>query len=110
MVNFAWYLLAAFFEIAGSYSLWMWIRLHRTAWWVLPGALSLVLFGFILTRIDLGFAGRAYAAYGGVYIASSLTWLALVERTRPLWSDIGGAMLCLVGAAVIFVGPRWHGA
>ena len=109
MSNFGWYFLAAFFEIAGCYALWMWLRLDRSAWWVLPGAVSLVLFGLILTRIDVGFAGRAYAAYGGVYIVASLTWLAVVERTAPLWTDLAGVVLCFAGAAVILFGPRLAG-
>ena len=110
MFSIGWYFLAAFFEIAGCYALWMWLRLDRGAWWVLPGAVSLVLFGLILTRIDVGFAGRAYAAYGGVYIAASLAWLAAVERTLPYWSDLLGVALCLTGAAVILFGPRLAGA
>jgi small multidrug resistance family-3 protein len=71
-----------------------------------PGVLSLTLFAFLLTRIDAAFAGRAYAAYGGVYIAASLLWLSIVESTRPDRWDLTGAGICLVGAAVILFGPR----
>jgi len=73
---------------------------------VIPGMLSLALFAFLLTRIDVAFAGRAYAAYGGVYIAVSLLWLWLVEGTRPDRWDVWGALICLVGASVIDFGPR----
>lgn len=110
MSSFGWYILAALFEIAGCYALWMWLRLDRSAWWILPAAISLVVFGLLLTRIDVGFAGRAYAAYGGVYIVASLAWLAVVERTAPLWTDLVGVALCLAGTAVILFGPRIAGA
>lgn len=66
----------------------------------------LALFAILLTRIDSAFAGRTYAAYGGVYIAASLTWLWLVEGTRPDRWDVLGALVCLAGAAIILLGPR----
>ena len=106
MINYLWFLLAALFEIAGCYAFWMWLRLDRSAWWVLPGLLSLALFSLILTRVEASFAGRAYAAYGGVYIVASLLWLALIEKTRPMLSDWLGAALCLSGALIILLGPR----
>ncbi|MNR67427.1 hypothetical protein D3C85_1914170 [compost metagenome] len=59
-----------------------------------------------MTRVEAAYAGRAYAAYGGVYIVASLLWLGLVERTRPLGSDWLGAGICLLGAAIILFGPR----
>jgi small multidrug resistance family-3 protein len=106
VLNYLWFLLAALFEIAGCYAFWMWLRLDRSVWWIVPGLLSLALFALILTRGEAAFAGRAYAAYGGVYIVASLAWLALIEKTRPLASDWLGAALCLLGAAVILFGPR----
>jgi small multidrug resistance family-3 protein len=69
------YLLAAFAEIAGCFAFWAWLRLGGSAWWLVPGVGALVLFAWALTRIDAEFAGRAYAAYSGVYIAASLLWL-----------------------------------
>nr|WP_100548587.1 MULTISPECIES: YnfA family protein [unclassified Pseudomonas] len=108
MINYLWFLLAALFEIAGCYAFWMWLRLDRSAWWIAPGLLSLALFALILTRVEAAFAGRAYAAYGGVYIVASLLWLALIEKTRPMLSDWLGAALCLVGAFIILLGPRFH--
>ncbi len=110
MTNFLWYALAAFIEIAGCYALWLWLRLDRNWLWILPATGSLLLFGLILTRIDAVFAGRAYAAYGGVYIVASLVWLSAVERVRPTVSDFVGVSLCLLGATVILFGPRLHGA
>jgi len=66
------YVLAAFAEIAGCFAFWAWLRLDRSALRLVPGMAALAAFAFLLTRIDSGFAGRAYAAYGGVYIAASL--------------------------------------
>ncbi|AQZ34658.1 hypothetical protein BHQ29_16160 [Pseudomonas sp. LPH1] len=108
MINYPWFLLAALFEIAGCYAFWMWLRLDRSAWWLAPGLLSLAVFALILTRVEASFAGRAYAAYGGVYIVASLLWLALIEKTRPMLSDWLGAALCLAGATIILLGPRFH--
>jgi len=59
------YILAAFAEIGGCFAFWAWLRLDRSALWLVPGMMSLALFAFALTRIDVAFAGRAYAAYGG---------------------------------------------
>jgi small multidrug resistance family-3 protein len=100
------YLSAAVAEIAGCFAFWAWLRLDKSPWWLLPGMVSLVLFAYLLTRVDSSFAGRAYAAYGGVYIAASLGWMWLVEAQRPDRWDLIGAMICLGGAAVILFGPR----
>ena len=59
---------AAFFEIAGCFAFWAWLRLGRSVWWTLPGVVSLALFAVVLTRIDSAVAGRVFAAYGGVYL------------------------------------------
>jgi len=67
---------------------------------------SLILFAFLLTRVDAVFAGRAYAAYGGIYIALSLVWLYFVERMNPDRWDYLGAAVCLLGAFIILLGPR----
>lgn len=100
------YLAAAVGEIAGCFAFWAWLRLGRSPFWVVPGIVSLALFAFLLTRIDAAFAGRAYAAYGGVYIAASLFWLWLIEGARPDRWDLIGAGICLGGATVILLGPR----
>jgi small multidrug resistance family-3 protein len=100
------YVLAAFAEIGGCFSFWAWLRMGRSPLWLAPGMSSLALFAWTLTRVDADFAGRAYAAYGGIYILASLAWLWAVEGTRPDRWDAAGAALCLLGAAVIVFGPR----
>jgi small multidrug resistance family-3 protein len=106
MASFGFYVAAAFAEIAGCFTFWAWLRLGRSALWVLPGLASLGLFAFLLTRVDAAFAGRAYAAYGGIYIVASLLWLWLVEEARPDRWDLMGVAVCLTGAALILWGPR----
>lgn len=106
MRSFAFYVAAAVAEIAGCFAFWAWLRLGWSRLWVLPGAAALIAFALLLTRVESGFAGRAYAAYGGVYIAASLAWLWAVEGARPDRWDLIGAAVCLVGAAIILLGPR----
>ena len=72
----------------------------------MPGLFSLALFAWLLTHAPSDFAGRTYAAYGGVYIAASLVWLWAVEKQRPDAWDRSGAMLCFLGAALILFAPR----
>jgi small multidrug resistance family-3 protein len=97
---------AAVAEIAGCFAFWAWLHLGKPVWWIVPGIASLVLFAFLLTRIESAFAGRTFAAYGGVYIAASLAWLGLVEGQRPDRWDLIGAGVCLVGAAIILFAPH----
>lgn len=99
------YPLAALAEIAGCFAVWAWWR-GASVLWLLPGMAALMLFGWLLAQVDADFAGRAFAAYGGVYIAASLLWMWGAEGQRPdLW-DVSGAGLCLAGAAVILAAPR----
>ena len=100
------YAMAALAEIAGCFAFWAWIKLGRSAWWIAPGMIALALFSFLLTRVDADAAGRAYAAYGGVYIVASLLWLWLVENRAPDRWDMIGATMCIVGAGVILLAPR----
>jgi len=100
------YVVTAIAEIAGCYAFWVWLRLGKSPLWIVPGLLALAAFAFLLTRIDTGFAGRAYAAYGGVYIAASLGWLWFIEGTRPDRWDLAGGFICLIGASMILFGPR----
>jgi small multidrug resistance family-3 protein len=98
--------LTAAAEIFGCYAAYLWLRLHRPAWWLIPGALSLALFAWLLTLHPQVGAGRVYAAYGGVYIAASLVWLWTIEGIQPDRWDLLGSAICLVGTAVILFGPR----
>lgn len=100
------YVGAALAEIAGCFGFWAWLRLGRPAWWLLPAMASLALFAWLLTLAESDAAGRAYAAYGGIYIAASLLWLWMVEGVRPDRWDTLGAAICLAGAALILWGPR----
>lgn len=100
------YMGAALAEIAGCFSFWAWLRLGKSPWWLVPGMTSLALFAWLLTLVDSNAAGRAYAAYGGVYIVASLGWLWAVEGLRPDRWDAIGATVCLVGAGIILIGPR----
>tara|TARA_B100000614_G_C14148391_1_gene327338 strand:+ start:103 stop:423 length:321 start_codon:yes stop_codon:yes gene_type:complete len=100
------YASAAIAEIAGCFAFWAWLRMDRSALWVLPGVASLICFAWLLTLVESDAAGRAYAAYGGIYIVSSLGWLWLAEGMRPDRWDLIGATICLAGALVIFAGPR----
>ncbi len=100
------YGLAALAEIGGCFGFWAWLRLGRSPWWVAAGTLSLIGFALLLTRIDASVAGRAFAAYGGIYILASIVWMRLVEGARPDRWDLIGAAVCLVGAGIILFGPR----
>lgn len=97
---------AAVAEIAGCYAFWAWLRLGKSPLWLIPGMISLALFAYFLTLVDVEHAGRSYAAYGGVYIAAALVWLWQVEGVRPDRWDLVGVAICLVGAGVILFGPR----
>ena len=99
--NVALFVLAAVLEIAGCFAFWVWVRRGTASWVVVFGTASLVAFAVVLTRIDSAFAGRAYAAYGGIYIAASLAWLWVVERQAPTRTDVLGAALAIAGALVI---------
>jgi small multidrug resistance family-3 protein len=80
--NVAVFAIAALLEIAGCFAFWAWLRRGVTPFVLILGVTSLIGFALALTRVDSAFAGRAYAAYGGIYIAS-LVWLWVVERQRP---------------------------
>jgi len=100
------YVGAAFLEIAGCFAFWSWLRLGGSPWWLVPGMAALALFAWLLTFIEVDAAGRAYAAYGGIYIAATLVWLWVVEGTPPDRWDLVGVAACLVGAAIILFSPH----
>jgi len=93
-------------EIVGCFAFWAWLRQGQSPIWLVAGIPSLIAFAWLLTLAPAEHAGRAYAAYGGVYIVASLLWLWLAEGTVPdLWDLFGGA-LALVAAAIILFAPR----
>ncbi len=105
-LGFLIYFGAAAAEIAGCFAFWTWLRLGRSWVWLVPGMASLALFAFLLTLVNADAAGRVYAAYGGIYIASALIWLWIVEGVRPDRWDVIGTAVCLFGAGIILFGPR----
>jgi small multidrug resistance family-3 protein len=101
VTNVAVFVVAAFLEIAGCFAFWLWLRRDLSFVVAGIGVASLIGFAWTLTRVDSAFAGRAYAAYGGIYIAASLLWLWIAEHQRPSTTDLIGAGLAVVGALVI---------
>lgn len=100
------YAAAALAEIAGCFAVWAVLRGGHSAWWLVPGVVSLVLFAWLLTLSSADAAGRAFAAYGGIYILASLVWLVLVERVALTRWDVMGGALALAGCAVILFARR----
>ncbi|TKW66396.1 MAG: YnfA family protein [Paracoccus denitrificans] len=97
---------AALCEIAGCFAFWAWLRLGESPLWLVPGIAMLVAFAWLLTLSPADSAGRSFAAYGGIYIATSLIWMWLIEGRRPdLW-DLTGAAICVIGAGIILLAPR----
>jgi len=97
---------AALSEIAGCFSFWVWLKLSKSILWLIPGTISLWIFAYLLTFVESEYAGRAYAAYGAVYICSSILWMWIVEGNRPDKFDIGGILICFIGAGIILLMPR----
>ncbi|WP_368641698.1 YnfA family protein [Castellaniella ginsengisoli] len=105
MKTFQLYLATAFAEIAGCYLPWLWLRQGGSAWLLLPAALCLAAFAWLLTLHEAA-SGRVYAAYGGVYIGVAILWLWMVDGVRPTAWDIGGAAVTLAGMGLIAFQPR----
>lgn len=99
------FVLTALAEIVGCYLPYLWLRQGHSVWLLLPAAISLSAFAWLLTLHPQA-AGRVYAAYGGVYISVALLWLWLVDSIRPTITDLIGVAVCLLGMAIIMFGPR----
>lgn len=99
--NLVAFVVAAFLEILGCFTFWLWLRRGASPAVAALGVASLIGFAVALTRVDAAFAGRAYAAYGGIYIAVSLAWLWIVEGQQPSASDLFGASIAILGALII---------
>ena len=100
------FLVAALFEIGGAWLVWQGVREHRGWVWVGLGVIALGAYGFVATlQPDANF-GRSLAAYGGVFVAGSLVWGMVLDGFRPDRWDVTGAVVCLLGVAVIMYAPR----
>jgi small multidrug resistance family-3 protein len=99
------FLATAIAEIVGCYLPYLWIKQGRSAWLLIPAAVSLALFAWLLTLHPTA-AGRTYAAYGGVYIFTAVLWLWVIDGIRPTTWDMAGSALALAGMAIIMFGPR----
>lgn len=102
------FLLAALLEIGGAWLIWQAVREHRGVGWAAVGIVSLGLYGFVATLQPSADFGRVLAAYGGVFVAGSLVWGMVLDGYRPDRFDVAGALICLVGVAVIMYAPRGH--
>ena len=100
------FVLAALFEIGGAWLVWQGVREQRGWAWVGAGVVALGLYGFVATLQPDAHFGRILAAYGGVFIAGSLAWGMALDGYRPDRYDVAGALLALVGVAVIMYAPR----
>lgn len=105
MRTFFLYLATALAEIIGCYLPYLWLRAGRSAWLLLPAALSLALFAWLLTLHETA-AGRVYAAYGGVYIGVAIVWLWVVDGVRPTLWDWVGLLVALAGMGIIMFQPQ----
>jgi small multidrug resistance family-3 protein len=104
--SIALFLVAAVAEIGGAWLIWQGVREHRGLAWIGAGVIALGLYGFVATlQPDANF-GRILAAYGGVFVAGSLAWGMALDGFRPDRYDVTGALICLVGVAVIMYAPR----
>ena len=99
------FIVTALTEIIGCYLPYLWLTQGRSVWLLLPAALSLSAFVWLLT-LHPHAAGRVYAAYGGVYVSVALLWLWGVDSIRPTLTDWVGVGFALLGMAIIMYGPR----
>jgi small multidrug resistance family-3 protein len=99
------YIATAVAEIVGCYLPWLWLKHQGSAWLLLPAAVSLALFAWLLTLHEAA-SGRVYAAYGGVYIGVAILWLWTVDGIRPSPWDIAGVAVALAGMSIIAFQPR----
>ncbi|EGZ45580.1 YnfA family protein [Neisseria wadsworthii] len=95
--------ITAVMEILGCWLPYLWLRQNGSPWLLLPAAICLAVFSWLLT-LHPEASGRVYAAYGGVYVSTALVWLWLVDGVRPQLTDWLGVILCLSGMLVIMLG------
>jgi small multidrug resistance family-3 protein len=100
------FLLAALAEIGGAWLIWQGWRENRGLLWIAGGIVALGAYGFMATFQPDPHFGRILAAYGGIFVAGSLTWGVLVDRFKPDRYDLLGATICLLGVLIIMYAPR----
>ena len=99
------FFITAIAEMVGCYLPYLWLQENKSAWLLVPAAISLALFAWLLSLHPTA-SGRVYAAYGGVYIFVAILWLWFVDGIRPTPWDMAGASVALVGMAIIMFAPR----
>ena len=102
---FGLFVVTAIAELVGCYLPLLWLTGKGSAWLLVPAAISLVIFVWLLT-LHPAASGRVYATYGAIYIATALGWLWMVDGVTPTWNDYVGVGLALIGAGVIALGHR----
>ncbi|WP_219216654.1 YnfA family protein [Variovorax boronicumulans] len=105
MKTLALFVATALAEIVGCYLPWLWLKQGKSVWLLVPAALSLALFAWLLT-LHATAAGRVYAAYGGVYIGVAIVWLWAVDGIRPTPWDVAGVVVALMGMGLIMFQPK----
>jgi len=99
------FIVTALAEIIGCYLPYLWLKKGGSAWLLVPAAISLTAFSWLLS-LHPEAAGRVYAGYGGVYISVALLWLWQVDGIRPTVWDITGVAVSLAGMGIILFAPR----
>ncbi|WKD85868.1 hypothetical protein KCTC32516_01215 [Polaribacter huanghezhanensis] len=99
------FILAGFCEIGGGYLIWIWLKEGKSVWYGVIGGIILALYGVVATFQTQNFA-RVYATYGGVFIVMSLLWSMKFDNYSPDKYDIIGALIALLGVAIIYYAPR----
>ncbi len=105
LITTALFVATAIAEIVGCYLPYLWLKGRAPIWVLIPAAASLALFVWLLTLHPTA-AGRVYAAYGGIYVATALAWLWLIDGVRPSAWDIAGSLVAIAGMALIIFAPR----
>lgn len=105
LITYGLYIITAIFEITGCYLFMKWSKNVHDIFYFAASVMSLLVFAWLLTFHPEA-SGRVYAAYGGIYIATSIAWLILVDGIRPNIWDIGGAIIAFIGVSVIIFQPK----
>lgn len=105
LTSIALFFVAALLEIGGGYMVWKWLRERRGVFFGIVGGIVLFIYG-IITTFQPSHFGRVYAAYGGIFIISSILWGMFIDKKKPDRYEVIGSVLAVTGAIIIFYGPR----